>query len=205
MPSPAPLIPSTPPAEPWEKLAANHWGPTEEGLYILLVIDELTRYPEAVVVKSTRADANIEAFDNMFSRHGYPKKLKTDGGPPFNGNENHELQKYFKWAGIKHSPTHSAEDPEANGLAEAFMKKIQKIWHTAHVERKNPKAELNKMLQQYRATPHPTTGQAPAELLFGRKFRTRLPQSSGTSERKDILAARERENKIKQKQKAAKD
>ena len=202
-----PLIPSKPPSEPWVNLAADHWGPTEDGKYVLLVIDELTRYPEAIVVNSTRADANIEAFDNIFSRHGYCKRLKTDGGPPFNGKENHDLQKYFKWAGIEHKCTYSAEDPEANGLAEAFMKKIQKIWHTAHIERKNPKAELNKMLQQYRATPHPTTGQAPAELLFGRKFRTRLPQvvESNTLRRKDIMAAKERESKVKEKQKEAKD
>ena len=65
-----PLIPSKSPREPWANLAADHWGPTEDGKYVLLVIDELTRYPEAIVVNITRADANIEAFDNIFSRHG---------------------------------------------------------------------------------------------------------------------------------------
>ena len=32
------------------------------------------------------------------------------------------------------------------------------------------------MLGNYRATPHATTGAIPAELLFGRKLRIKLPE-----------------------------
>ena len=135
-------------------------------------MDETSKY---AVVSSTSAEPNIEAFDKMFSTHGYPEKLKTDGGPPFNGKDNHQLQKYFRWAGIQHKTTVSADDPEANGLAEAFMKHIQKVWHTAQLEGNDPKAELNKHLLMYNATPHPSTGFAPVDLMFGRKIRTRLP------------------------------
>ena len=201
-----PLTPSTPPEQPWVNLAADHWGPTPNGKYLLVVIDELSRYPEVAIVNSTSAEANIEAFDNIFTRHGYCKSLKTDRGPPFNGNEYHLLQKYFTWAGIKHIRTQSAEDPEANGLAEAFMKHCAKIWHTATIERKNPRAELNKHLQMVRGTPHPTTGKQPAEMLFGRKFQTRLPHHQDTTNtRKDIEEAREKEIVEKHKQKSYKD
>ena len=172
-----PLIPSIPPAKPWENLAADHWGPTGDGLHLLAVIDETTKYPEVAIVKGTSAEANIEAFDNIFSRHGFCNILKTDGGPPFNGNENHLLQRYFKWAGIVHKKTHSAEDPEANGLAESFMKHLKKIWHTAIIEGNNPRAEINKHLLMFRATPHPSTGFSPAQLLFDRKIKTRLPDT----------------------------
>ena len=172
-----PLIPTKPPVQPWQNLAADHWGPTGDGMHILVVIDETTKYPEVAVVKGTSAEANIEAFDNIFARHGFCSILKTDGGPPFNGNENHLLQKYFKWAGIVHQKTHSAEDPEANGLAEAFMKHLKKIWHTALMEGNNPRAEINKHLLMFRATPHPSTGFPPAQLLFDRKIKTRLPDT----------------------------
>lgn len=200
-----PLIPSSPPDELWQNLAADHWGPTPDGHFLLVVIDELSRYPEVEVVKSTGAEENIEAFDNIFARHGFCKQLKTDNGPPFNGKDSHLLQRYFKWAGIHHQPTRSAEDPEANGLAEGFMKICRKAWHTAIVEGNNPRAELNKTLQLYRGTPHPTTGYAPAELLFGRKFRTRLPQLPVPDAREDLQKAREKEEVEKKKQKAAKD
>ena len=186
-----PNTPSKPPEKLWQKLSADHWGPTADGTYLLVVIDELSRYPEVAVVKGTGAEHNIQAFDDIFTRHGYCERLKTDNGPPFNGKEHHKLQEYFKWAGIRHEPTLSAEDPEANGLAEAFMKVCKKVWHTAIVERNDPRAELNKTLQMYRATPHPTTGKAPAELLFGRKFHSRLPQVNEETQRQDIEEARQ--------------
>lgn len=170
-----PLIPTIPPTQAWKNLAADHWGPTGDGMHLLLVIDETTKYPEVAVVKGTSAEANIEAFGSIFTRHGFCEILKTDGGPPFNGNENHLLQRYFRWAGIDHQKTRSAEDLEANGLAEAFMKHLKKIWHTALIERKNPVAELNKHLLMFRARPHPSTGFPPAQLLFNRKIKTRLP------------------------------
>ena len=199
-----PLIPSKAPPQVWSHLDADHWGPTDEGKYILVVVDETTKYAEAVVVNSTSAEPNIEAFDRMFSTHGYPEKLKTDGGPPFNGKENHQLQKYFKWAGIQHKTTVSADDPEANGLAEAFMKHIQKVWHTARLEGNDPKAELNKHLLMYNATPHPSTGFAPSELMFGRKIRTRLPKAL-SREDSSVETARENDDKAKQLQKRYKD
>ena len=33
-----PLKPSPPPEEPWQELAANHWGPTKYGKYLLVVV-----------------------------------------------------------------------------------------------------------------------------------------------------------------------
>ena len=199
-----PLIPTKPPTQVWEHLDADHWGPTGDGNYLLVVIDETTKFPEVSVVRSTSAEANIEAFDSMFARHGFPSKLKTDGGPPFNGGENHLLQKYFKWAGIDHHTTHSADDPEANGLAEAFMKHVKKVWHTALMENNNPRAEINKHLQMYRATPHPSTGYPPAELLFGRKINTRLPKPK-REENAVVVEALLNDSKAKAVQKKYKD
>ena len=81
----------------------------------------------------------------------------------------------MQWAGIRTIAV-SPEDPEANGLAEDFMKAMNKIWHIAHIEGKNHKQELYKFLRHYRATPHSSTGRAPTEVLFNRKLQVRLPQ-----------------------------
>ena len=199
-----PLMPSKAPPRVWSHLDADHWGPTGDGKYILVVMDETSKYADAAVVSSTSAEPNIEAFDRMFSTHGYPEKLKTDGGPPFNGKDNHQLQKYFMWAGIQHKTTVSADDPEANGLAEAFMKHIQKVWHTAQLEGNEPKAELNKHLLMYNTTPHPSTGFAPAELMFGRKIRTRLPNTLAKKDH-SVEIALQNDDKAKEIQKGYKD
>lgn len=202
-----PLQPTTAPHSPWQKVAADHWGPTPDKKYLLVLVDHLTKYPEIAVVKSTSAADNMEALDSIFARHGNPKVLFTDNGAPFNGGDRHELQQYFKWAGIIHKPNRSAEDPEANGLAEAFMKHCKKIYHTAIVEKKHPVLEINKHLRVQRATPHPTTGFAPAELLFGRKFVTRLPdlRRDPAEDREDIKEARDNDKAAKEKQKRYKD
>ena len=85
------------------------------------------------------------------------------------------MQQYLKWAGIKHQPTLSADDPEANGLAERFMQAIGHSWATAHVEDKDPVGSLNAKLKMYRNTEHSVTKRKPSEWLFGRCVRTRLP------------------------------
>ena len=56
------------------------------------------------------------------------------------------------------------------------MKICGKVWHIAIIEKNNLRSEINKMLQLYRATPHPTTGQSPEELLF----RTKISQPTST-------------------------
>ena len=136
------------------------------------MIDEYTRYPEVEFTKSTSVQAVI---DRVFSTHGFPDSVKTDGGPPFNGSGSHEYQVYMKWAGVK-TIVVSPEDPEANGLAENFKKPLSKVWHTAHIEGKNAKQEIYKFVRHYRATLHTTTGKAPAELLFNHNYTVLLPE-----------------------------
>ena len=46
----------------------------------------------------------------------------------------------------------------------------------AQAEGKEWKKEVRKYLIAYRSTPHTTTGVSPAELLFGRKMHTKLPE-----------------------------
>jgi hypothetical protein len=116
---------------------------------------------------------------------GYPENMITDNGPPWNGTEAHAMQQYLKWAGIKHDPTWSADDPEANGLAERLMQLVGKSWETAVVEGKDPLCAFNTALRTYRNVEHSVTGRKPAEWLFGRTIRTRLPDKSLQTQHED--------------------
>ena len=95
------------------------------------------------------------------------------------------MKQYLKWAGVRHDPTWSADDPEANGLAERLMQLVGKSWETAMVEGKDPLSALNAALKTYRNTEHSVTGRKPAEWLFGRAIRTRLPDSRSLQTRHD--------------------
>jgi hypothetical protein len=202
-----PLKPTKAPEEPWSSLYADHWGPTQDGLHILVVIDGLTRYPEVAIVRGTGANDNIQAFSDIFSRHGVPSRLHSDNGAPFNGKDSHLLQQYLKNMGVTHITNKSAEDPEATGLMEAFMKHLKKIFHTAGVEWEDPYLKLNEYLMQFRATPHAAMKKCPAELLFGRRFKTKLPdlRTNPAKERKDIVEAKKVDKLAKEGMKKYKD
>jgi hypothetical protein len=155
--------------------------------------DYLTKYPEAVVVKNTAAKDNIRALEEVFGRHGYPEKMVTDNGPPWNGKETHTMKQYLEWAGVEHDPTHSADDPEANGLAERLMQLVGKSWETAYVEGRDPLLSLNTALRSYRNTEHSVTGRKPAEWMFGRPIRTRLPNHKLQTQHDDAEATEAKE------------
>ena len=75
------------------------------------------------------------------------------------------------------------------------MKPLTKAIRSAHVEGKTWRKHLYKFLLNYRKPPHSTTGFAPAELLFNRKVRNKLPQlPSGHTDQLSDLGAKVKEN-----------
>ena len=72
---------------------------------------------------------------------------------------------------------------------------------------KDPEIQLNRFLKSYRSTPHPTTGEILAEILFGRKFFTKIAdiRNSQTKEREDIKRAQDKDKESKEIQKKYKD
>ena len=198
-----PLIPTEMPDEPWQKIDMDFWGPTPGGEYVLAIVDEYSRWPALEFVSSTGGAAVIPVLDKIFSEFGFPEEIKTDGGPPFNG---HEFARYCEWIGSKHKKV-TPEDPEANGLAENFMKSIGKVFHIAKIEGKKWKQEMYKFLRHYRSTPHSTTGKTPMELMMKRKANLRIPSAPKPVNTQDETdrQARATDSANKEKQKMYKD
>ena len=92
-----PLRPTPLPDRPWQRVDMDFWGPLPSGEYLLVIIDEYSRYPEVEFIHSTSAQAVISHLDRILSSLGFPEMAKTDGGPPFNGHDYHQ---YMQWAGI---------------------------------------------------------------------------------------------------------
>ena len=161
------------PPGPWENVATDFHGPLASGEYLLVVIDEYSRFPVVEIVNSTSYKTVAPKYDKIFAEFGIPKNLKSDNGPPFTGYEFKNFSKYMGFHHQRITPLH----PESNGLVEKFNAGLGKIIHTAKVEGKNWRVELQSYLRNYRATPHLTTNETPANLLFQhRNFRVRLPE-----------------------------
>ena len=193
-------IKSTPlPSGPWQDLAIDLLGPLPSGDSVLVVVDYFSRYYEVEIMRSTTSEKIIECLEKIFTTHGLPLSLRSDNGPQFSSDT---FEQYLKDQGIEHRKT-TPLWPQANGEVERQNKSLLKRMRIAQAEGKEWKKELRKYLVAYRSTPHTTTGVSPAELLFGRKMRTKLPElreESIASEMRD----RDGEMKAKAKQYADK-
>ena len=188
-------IKSTPlPSGPWQDLALDFLGPLPSGHSVLTVIDYYSRYYEIAIMKSTTTENVIESLDEIFSRHGLPLTLSSDNGPQF---ASEMFRQYLSDHGIKHRRV-TPLWPQANGEIERQNRSLLKRMRIAQAEGKDWKKEVRTYLTAYRATPHTTTGVSPAELLFGRKMRTKLPDIQ-EAERAEEFKDRDAEMKMKAK------
>ncbi len=151
-----PLKPTVMPSEPWSQLAMDIFGPLPNKNELMMVVDEMSRFPVVREVKTTAAEYVCPALHETFAMLGIPSVLKTDNGPPFNGAN---FGKFCAHMGIQHrkiTPEHS----QANGSAERFMPSLAKVVRSAK-EKRDWRAALNEFLRSYRAAPHSVTGVAP--------------------------------------------
>ena len=62
------------PSGKWSHLCADVYGPLPSGEYLLVVLDEYSRFPEVEIVKSLSAQTVIPIFDTKSFRPGvYPR------------------------------------------------------------------------------------------------------------------------------------
>ena len=195
-PSPTrePLSMSPLPDGPWMELSAD-FGYIPDGSQILVVTDEYSRYVVVEILQNITARTVIPKLDKIFSEFGIPQSIKTDNGPPFSS---HEFSAYLNHMGIKHRKI-TPLWPRANAETERFMRTIKKTIKSAIAQKKCWLQEMYRFLLSYRATPHCTTGKPPAELLFGRNLKTKLPEIIPTYSDQEVRKRDwERKDKMKQ-------
>ena len=167
-----PLTMSALPRGPWLEISIDFCGPLPTGEYLLVMVDEFSRFPVVEVVRSTSAETVIPVVDGVFSLLGYPEVVKSDNGPPFSG---HVWQSYMQENNVRHRKI-TPLWPQANAQAEAFNKPLMKALKSANISGKAWRKEMRQFLRAYRCTPHVTTAFTPHRLLFARDPRTKLPE-----------------------------
>ena len=200
--SPQPLQMSKLSKVPWVNLAMDFYGPLPNGKELMVVMDETSKNPYFEEVKSTASEHVCPMLEKLFAFVGVPKVLKTDNGPPFNGQK---FKDFLESYGVVHQKV-TPEHPQANGQVENFMKNVGRVIRTVKAENKDWRQQLNLFAMSYRSTPHSTTGVPPSVLLFGVNRTNRLPTI--VNEYKptvEMETACERDLKVKSKAKAYAD
>ena len=171
-----PLKMSNLPESPWHSVSADFYGPLPSGEYLMVIVDDYTRYPVVDILHSISSSVVIPRMDNIFSMFGIPHVVKTDNGPPFNGSQFSQFAQHMGFHHRKITPLW----PQANATAERFMRTIGKVIRIAPMQGIPWKQQMNIFLREYRATPHCTTGRSPAELMFQRRLNTKIPSAYST-------------------------
>ena len=137
-----------------------------QNCYILVAVECLTRWPEAIAVRAAMADA-VEKFlkDHLIPRFGCPRHIQTDNGTHFRNRaiaqltEDWHIQHHFS------TPYH----PQSNGMVERYNKTLaEAIKRSCHGE--NWDLQINNCLTAYRAKEHSVTKMSPAKSLYGEEM-----------------------------------
>ena len=156
-------------SKPWSRIHMDFAEPVK-GKYVLVVVDSMSKWIEAEVMYSTAALPTIAKLRAMFAKHGLPDICCSDNQSTFTCAE---FQSFLKENGIAHrtiEPRHS----RGNGLAERAVKEVKLALQREENDGKPWEYRLCQWLFRYRTTPHAVTSVTPAELLSGRKLKTRL-------------------------------
>nr|XP_034329426.1 uncharacterized protein LOC109619056 isoform X3 [Crassostrea gigas] len=168
-------------------------GPLPSGDSLFVLVDYYSRYKVIEIMKSTTGEKTVSCLKKIFSVSGLPLSITTDNGPQFVSdvfsNFMHENQIQYK----RTTPLW----PQANGEVERQNRSLMKRIRIAQSEKKNWKEELETSLLMYRSVPHSVTGISPAELMFGRKIRTKIPQVRDFHI--DDFEVRDRDSELKEK------
>ena len=167
VPPAAPLCPWSWPTRSWSRLHVDYAGPLY-GHMFLVVIDSHSKWIEAFCVSSATSSITIDKLRMLFAQFGLPETIVSDNGSCF---VSEEFESFLQSNGIKHITT-APYHPSSNGLAERAVQVLKS--GLRKVTEGNLNTRIARVLFAYRLVPQSTTGVTPAELLLGRKPRSRL-------------------------------
>ena len=119
---------------------------------------------------STTTEKTIDILHTWFARFGLVYEIVSDNGPQFTSES---FQQFCTKYGIRHirsSVYHSA----TNGLAERLIQSLKSSLKCQKSDNMSIQKKVSKFLFAYRNTPHATTNEIPAQLMFGRRLRNKL-------------------------------
>ncbi|GBL76248.1 Transposon Ty3-G Gag-Pol polyprotein [Araneus ventricosus] len=159
-----PLQPHSVPDRPFEKIGVDimEFG----NLNYLVVMDYYSKWIEVSELVNKTATEVINVLKETFSRYGIPNFVVSDN-IPFNSHVYIDFAKTWDFEYKFSSPHHH----QSNGQAERGVGIVKTIMRKAKEDNKNHFVGL----MEYRNTPISGLNLSPAQLMFSRRLRTKLP------------------------------
>eukprot|EP00745_Piridium_sociabile_P042744 TRINITY_DN8657_c0_g1_i1.p1 TRINITY_DN8657_c0_g1~~TRINITY_DN8657_c0_g1_i1.p1 ORF type:complete len:1461 (-),score=280.53 TRINITY_DN8657_c0_g1_i1:179-4561(-) len=170
---PVPLVRTPVEGQPFDKVGVDLIGPIIPrsrggNKYILVQVDYVTRYPEAVPLRNMDATTVAEKLFEIWSRTGIPKVVLTDRGSQFTSGIMKGVYQILGIKGCTTTPYHA----QANGLVERFNGTLKKMLRRLATEKPQEWDRwIPAALFAYREVPQATTGYSPFQMLYGREVR----------------------------------
>lgn len=173
---PMPMQRSELPEAPWEELALDFNGPYQiyNGVMILHIVDSYSRFLIALPVKGTSFETTQAALEGIFETYGYPKAIKSDGGPPFNG---HQWRKYLESRDVVMRLS-TPQDAQSNGGIETYMRIVNKGMTAPSIEGGKWSQSLADAIAAHNAAVCTPINERPEVIMFGRRLKRNLPATS---------------------------
>lgn len=195
--APEPLQRTKLPSAPWEHLAIDFLGPLPSGHYVFVVVDYYSRFFEVDIMIKITSAKTIKRLKSIFARFGLPISITADNGKQLISEE---FKQYCEAHNIELNST-TPYWPQMNGEVERQNKSLLKRLIICQEEKGDWQEDLEQYLLMYRSTPHSTTLKAPAEMMFGRNIRDKIPsveqtkgvEDSETYDRDTLMKAKGKE------------
>lgn len=133
-------------------------------------MDAYAKWPVIKICKSITAKSTEIMCRDIFSTFGIPTVFVSDHGTQSTAES---FQRILKQNGVVHrmgAPYYHATNGQAERYVQTFKQKLKAL----KCPKANVNTELANSLLTYRKTKHPSTGQSPSMLMFGRQIRSRL-------------------------------
>lgn len=173
---PEPLKRTQLPSAPWQHLAIDFCGPLPSGHNLFVVVDYYSRFIEVEIMIKIDTSETIKRLKRIFARFGLPISITADNGRQL---VSEVFKQYCRLNNIELIST-TPYWPQQNGEVERQNRSLLKRLKNSQEQKGNWQEDLQEYLLMYRSTPHSTTLKSPAELMFNRNIRDKLPSVDQT-------------------------
>ena len=114
-----PLISHEIPDRPWSKIATDLYH--LNGPQYLVPVDYYSKFPEVILLNSTKAGPVIAAMKSIFACQGIPDSVMSDNGPPFDSAVFASFARNWEFEHTTGSPGF----PQSNGQVEHCIQTVE--------------------------------------------------------------------------------